>query len=128
MPQYRMRIRGDVDLDEPVSGNQLVTAKQLPTQTMEAATSKDAVARALAAFAGSARCVYVTNEDDSTEVFWPSGDPLEYSRENVGTDELKCSVNLPGVCVGTFQANGRAVAIDGKLWACEPCSGLVALV
>jgi class 3 adenylate cyclase len=43
MPQYKVRIRGEVSLGEyPLSSDQLESAKQLATQTIEAATSKDA--------------------------------------------------------------------------------------
>jgi hypothetical protein len=136
MAEYSVRIRGSVPVGEipglsereALSEEGLRNAGHLPATTVEADTPKDAVAQALSGFPaeGSLLLVYVEDSVGRVEVFWPTGEPLTFMRQDARSVEVACSVQVTDACLGEHQSGETAVAIEGDGWACEPCAAIVA--
>ena len=137
MAQYTVRIRGSAPMgetypghaeDRSISDEGLTNAEHLSPSTIEADTAKGAAAHALSGFPreGSVLLVYVEDGGGRVEVFWPTGEPLAYVRQDARSVDLACSVQVTDVCVGEHQSGETAVAIEGDGWACEQCAAIVA--
>jgi hypothetical protein len=70
--------------------------------------------------------VYVEDSERNIDVFWPTGAPLEYVRQEAASVETSCSVKLPGICQDKFHPEGNAVAVKGGGWVCDSCASILA--
>jgi hypothetical protein len=111
-----------------LSDEGLRNAGHLPSTTIEADTAKDAAADALSGFPkeGSVMLVYVEDGDGHVELFWSTGEPLTYIRQDSRSVEVACSVQVTDACLGEHESAETAVAIEGDGWACDPCATIVA--
>jgi hypothetical protein len=111
-------------------GEEARNLRPLGPKAVEAGTPQEAAADLLTAFPtdGVVDLVYVQEKDGAggVELFWPSGEPLEYVRQDAPSVETNCSVNLPDICMDKFQPEGNAVAVDGGGWVCDSCASVVA--
>lgn len=106
----------------------LRNAGHLPSTTIQASSASDAAQKALSGFPkeGSVLLVYVEDAGGRAELFWPTGEPLTYVRQDTRSIEVACSVQVTDACLGEYQSAETEVAIESDGWACEPCATIVA--
>jgi len=83
VPTYEVEVRGSTDLGE-LGSLKLEAAKDLAPHSFESATPQEAAARAVAELTPRTAplLVYVRDEAGGVTIFWPSGEPLTYSRRD----------------------------------------------
>ena len=137
MTEYGVRIRGSVPMGEVpglVEGGSVLSeeglrnAGHLPSTKIEASSARNAAQIALSGFpkAGSVLLVYTEDPGGRVQLFWPTGEPLSYLRQDTHSIDVACSVQVIDACLGEYQSAETEVAIDGDGWACGPCATIVA--
>jgi hypothetical protein len=134
LPTYEVEVRGSTDLGE-LGSLKLEAAKDLAPHSFESGTPQEAAARAVAELTPRTAplLVYVRDEAGGVTIFWPSGEPLTYSRRDAsGIGEGYCFVQVArGECVGRGAPQDQtAIFVDGSVfdsgWVCDPCAAVVA--
>ncbi len=136
MPTYAVKLRGLTQLGEwPLTNEELAKAQDLAEKTSDVASPQEAARQALdqASNSTSVMLVYVRGEGDDVTVFWPSGDPLTYSRQAAaGTSEGWCFVQATSECEGRGAPAGETAVFVADApamesgWVCDSCAGVVA--
>jgi hypothetical protein len=134
MGMYEVTVRGGRQVDESEPEPVVDAVRSLGPRTLEASSSAAAALRAVEEVSPdiAVLLVEVRDEQGRPTLYWPSGDPVTYSRKHsVGTGEGYCFAQVAGVdCLvrGAPERETAVFADDAEAfgWVCDACAVVVA--